>query len=199
MSAFTERLPHRVILTDDPLRARMLAAHHLEYSQLLYEQGDVLIFSGIYSDVPLAVVSTGFGSGEILSVLDMIGNLGAKEVIYISACASTTARYNLRTVILASGGSENMLDCAKAAAAQYDITVMTETVLPPGSDNAEEGGFSDAVTGALYETARANNIEALCVLTVSENRATGEKMEEHEVRSRFHAASRLVFETAALM
>ena len=92
-----------------------------------------------------------------------------------------------------------MLDCAKAAAAQYDISVMTETVLPPGSDNAEEGGISDAVTVALYETARTENIEALSVLTVSENRMTGEKMEEHEIRSRFYAASRLVFETAVLM
>jgi len=186
------------ILTDDPLRARMLAAHHLEYSELIYEQGDVLIFSGSYTETPLAVISAGFGSGEILSSLEKIGNLGAKKVIYIGACVSTTARYGLRTVVLARGGSDDLLSCAQAAAVQYDITIMTETVLPPGSDNAE-GGISDVVTGALYEAARTENIEALSVLTVSENKVTGEKMEEHEVRSRFYAASRLAFETAAFM
>jgi len=177
----------------------MLAAHHLEYSELIYEQGDVLIYSGSYSDIPLAVISTGFGSGEVVSSLEMIGNLGAKAIIYIGECASTTARCGLRTVVLASGGSDDLQSCAKAAAVQNDITVITETLLPPGSDIAEVGGFSDAVTGALYETARTENIEALSVLTVSENKITGEKMEEHEVRSRFHAASRLVFETAVLI
>jgi len=177
----------------------MLAAHYLEYSELIYEQGDVLIFSGSYTETPLAVISAGFGSGEILSSLEKLGNPGAKKVIYIGACTSTTARYGLRTVILARGGSDVLLNCAQAAAAQYDITVITETLLPPGSDNAEEGGISDAVTGALYETARTKNIKALSVLTVSENKVTGEKMEEHEVRSRFYAASRLVFEAAVLM
>ena len=199
MSAFTESLPLKVILTDDPLRARMLAAHHLEYSKLLYEQGDVLIYSGSYSGVPLAVISTGFGSGEVVTSLEKLENLGATAVIYIGACVSASARYALRTVILASGGSESMLNCAKATAVQHDIAVITEAVLPPGSDNAEDGGISDAVTGALYETARTENIEALSVLTVSENSISGEKMEEHEIRSRFHVASRLVFEMAVLM
>ena len=195
---FTDRLPLKAFLTDDPLRARMLAAHHLEYSELIYEQGDVLIYSGSYNDTPLAVISAGFGSGEVLPVLEMIGNLGTKKVIYISACVSTTARYGLRTVVLAKGGSDDLQSCAQAAAAQYDITVITETVQPPGSDNAE-GGITDVVTGVLYETARTENIKALSVLTVSENKVTGEKMEEHEVRSRFYAASRLTFETAVLM
>jgi len=177
----------------------MLAAHHLEYSELIYEQSDVLIYQGSYNDTPLAVISAGFGSGGVLPILEMAGNLGAKKVVYISACASTIARYGLRTVILVSGGSDGLLGCAQAAAVKYDIPVITETILPPGSDNAEEGGISDAVTGELYETARTENIEALCVLTVSENKITGEKMEEHEVRSRFHAAARLVFETAVVM
>ena len=198
MSAFTDRLPLKVILTDDPLRARMLSAHHLEYSEMIYEQGDVLIYSGSYACTPLAVISAGFGSGEVLLSLEKIGNLGVKEVIYIGACVSTTSRYGLRTVVLARGGSDDLQSCAQAAAAQYDITVITETLLPPGSDNAE-GGISDIVTGALYETARTENIKALSVLTVSENKVTGEKMEEHEIRSRFYAASRLAFETALLM
>ena len=90
-----------------------------------------------------------------------------------------------------------MLKRANEAARQYEISTIEQTVLSLGSAHPQEGCIVDDITGALYEQARADGIKALSILTVSENTRTGEKMEEHEKRSRFYAAARLVFETFA--
>jgi len=198
-----EALPRSVILTDDPLRAKMLAAHHLEYSALVYELGDVLVFSGSYKDVPIALASTGFGCGAVLSYLCELKKLGAREVAYIGGCASTTDKaatgnVGLRSVVLAAGGSQNMLNRAIRAARQFGIVATIQKVMPQEGANPEESCIIDGVTGSLYERAITDGIEALSILTVSENTKTGEKIEEHEKQSRFYAAARLVFETLAL-
>ena len=192
--------PCRVILTDDPLRAKMLVAHHLEYASLVSELGDVLVYSGSYKDMPLAVASTGTGSSGVLAFLNeaSASGAGASEAVFIGSCVSTTSRYGVRSVILAAGGSRKLLDRALAAAEQYDIKAASATVLQPGGLLPEEGCIIEEVTGAFYELARAGGADALSILTVAENTRTDEKMEEHEVRSRFYAASRLAFEMLAL-
>jgi len=195
---FPATLPERVVLTDDPLRAKMLAAHHLEYSSLVYELGDVLVFSGSYNSVPIAVVSSGFGSGVVLALLGRLKKCGAAKVIYIGECVSTTGRHGLRSVILGSGGSPGLSSLASAAAGRCDIPAVMRTVLPSGASAPEEGCISDEVTFAMYERAKDEGFEALSILTVSEDAKNGEIMEGHERRSRFYAASRLAFETFAM-
>jgi len=198
LNIISQALPQRVIVTDDPLRARMLSAHHLEYSTLVYEKEDVLVFSGSYKDIPIALASTGFGDSAVLSFVRELKGLGATEIVYIGGCVSTTDRHGLRTVVLAAGGGESMLEQAREAARMYEIPAMVRTVLPPDVVHPEEGCIVDSITGALYAQAQADAIEALSILTVSENAKTSEKMEEHERRSRFYAAARLVFEMLAL-
>ena len=197
MSSVSVTLPCRFILTDDPMRARMLSAHHLEYADQVYESGDVILFSGSYKNVPIAVASTGFGVGTVLSCFREVSGLGAQEAVYVGGCVTTTSRHGLRTVVLASGGSQSLLERACAAAKRYVIPAVTRTVLPPDCKHPEEGGIVDGVTGAFYEQARMSGIEALSILTVSENAITGEKMEEHEIQSRFYGAARLAFEMFA--
>jgi len=198
MSIISQALPRRAIVTDDPLRARMLSAHHLEYSTLVYETGDILVYSGSYKEVPIALASTGFGDSAVLSFLRELKGLGVAEVVYIGGCISTTEQYKLRTVVLAAGSSQSMLTRARDAAWQFEIPTTIQAVLPPDSVYPEEGCIIDSVTDALYEQARIDGIEALSILTISENTKTGEKMEEHERRSRFYTASRLVFEMLAM-
>jgi purine-nucleoside phosphorylase len=204
------RISSRVIITDDRLRAKMLAAHHLEDSALVYEQGDFLIYEGSYNGAPIAVVSTGFGSGEVLSRLSEVIKRGAEEIVYIGTCISTTSRHRLREVILAFGGSPELTEMACKAASRSGIPAVTCTVLAQDGVHPEEGGIIggiiggviggviDGVTGALYEQAGAGSVKALSVLTVAENTKTGEKMEQQEIRSRLYPAARLVFEMFAV-
>jgi len=198
-----ETQPRRVILTEDPMRAKMLSAHHLEYSALDYEQGDTIAYTGSYKETPIALASTGIGSSAVLTYINENKTLEATEIIYIGGCKSTTDKPTtnggeLRTVVLATGGSQNLLNRAIKAAKQNGIAVTTQTVKPPDMANTLENVIVCEITGALYERARNDGIEALSILTVSENTKTGEKIEEHEKQSRYYAAARLVFETLAL-
>ena len=82
------KLPERIIITDDPLRARVLVSHHLEYAVPLVEQGDFFVFTGSYKDVPIAVVSTGIGNDNVTSRFSEMIDHGATEVFYIKAFGS---------------------------------------------------------------------------------------------------------------
>jgi purine-nucleoside phosphorylase len=176
----------------------MLVAHHLEYASLVFEQENISINSGSYKDIPLAVVFAGNERSEFLSCLrKLIGN-GVLEIIYIDACVSHSARYPLRSVILASGGSKNLHHRASFASKQYNLPVLTVTVLRSDSKLPIEGCITDEITEGLYLIAQSDNIDVISVLTVSENTATGEKMEAHEYHSRFHTAARLAFETIVM-
>ena len=190
-------LPASIIVTDDPLRAKMLVAHQLENAELIYEQGDELAYLGGYKGAPIAVASVGFEPGAAAGFLRELKGAGSIEVLYIGGCIGTTEAQALRTVVLAQGGSNILLSRARSAAQRYGIKTTVEKALPHGGE-AGSGAVSDEATSALYEAAKEKEIEALSVLTVSENIVTGEKMEEHEIRSRFYAAARLVFETFAV-
>jgi len=190
--------PGRVILTDDPLRARMLAAHHLEYAVLLYEQEDVLLYSGSYKEHPIALVSTGFGQGAILDYIHDAKRFGVEEILYIGECLSTSRRHVIRSVILADGGDPSLMARACRAATQFNIHSGLPYVFPENEITEDFDGVADSVTGDFYAHAKAENIAALSVLTVTKNTVSGEQMEEHERRSRLYAAARLVFEVFAL-
>ena len=208
MKRLPDTLPGRVIITDDPLRAKMLAAHHLEFSSVVFELGDVLAYTGSYNGTELAVVSSGFGSSGVLSCCEELAGLGVTEIVYLGACSSADTRHGLRLVILAAGGCQNLLERANAAVMRFDLNAVVRTVqapgaltpgaLTPGAPTSEEGCIIDDVTGALYEMAGNSGFGALSILTVSESVAGGEKLEEHEIRSRFYAASRLAFEVFAI-
>ena len=202
--------PKCVIMTDDPLRAKMLAAHHLEYAALRHEQGDIMVYTGSYKETAIAVVSTGFGRDTAAEYLSEAKRLGVKEILYIGECVCASRHHALRTVILADGGSAVLRERGVRAAAKHSIAVTISHVSPcsPGQCGETEGSgpgnapdltvAADDFPERFYTFAKDNGIAALSVLTVSENTVTGEKMEEHERRSRLYSAARLVFETAAL-
>ena len=83
-----------------------------------------------------------------------------------------------------------MIDLALDTAKQHETAVHVEAI-------GTQGNILNDVTAMLYDYASANDIEALALLTVSENTATGAKMEENEVRSRLYPASGLAFEIMA--
>jgi len=201
----SETLPRRIILTDDPLRAKMMWAHNLEYASQVYEQDDVLVYAGSYKDVPITLASAGFGKSAVLSFLRVIfENSGEEkaEVVYIGECAATTDERSLRDVIIANGGSNGLQARAQDAAKRNGMQTTVATIKPEGESKPDEesighSGITDEVTHAMYDCAKAEGAASLSILTISENRKTGEKMEEHERRSRLYAAARLAFETLA--
>jgi len=200
------KLPERIIITDDPLRARVLVSHHLEFSRLLRENGDFFVFDGSYKSTPLSVVSTGYGKDNLPESLNLLKQLGAIKILYLSTCVSTTSRYDIKSLILGAGGSKKMTGLALDTAKQQEIAIYLETIGTQGvgfssidfSSDISSPYILNDVIAMLYDYASANDIEALALLTVSENTTTGAKMEENEAKSRLYPASALAFEIMAL-
>lgn len=191
----TDDHPERVILTDDPLRVRMLAAHHLDNAGSAREQGDAVVYIGSYGQTAIALVAVGLENGAVSEFIRGAGGSGITEVVYIGSCAGTTEKQALRTVVLADGGCRELLESAQKAAVRHGIPVVVGVVSPKNDIAQEFEGITDEVTNSFYKEAHTCGVKALSVLTVSENTMTGEKMEEHERRSRFYPAALLVFET----
>jgi len=172
----TENLPHRCILTEDPLRAKMLLSHHLEYAVPVYENGDVFVFTGSYNGSGITLISTGFAPPA--SFLGELKNFGVSGFLYISDCSSVS--HPVRTVLL--NGDGVLTTRAVQEAARIDVPVFV-------CDS-----FTAPFATELQERAASLGLAALSILTVSKNSESNEEIEEHERISRPYAASRLAFE-----
>lgn len=195
-------LPERAVLTDDPMRARMLAAHWLENAAPLYELRGLEGCVGGYRGAGIALLSVGYGESAALLYLHEAAQLGVKRVIYMGECVSHEADLRLRDVIIPEGADPALLACALEAARQSGLSVNILGVttddrffLGAGGDSR---GITDFASGAVARYAAGHGLAALSILTVSQNTANGEGLEEHERQSRFHDAARLTFEALAL-
>jgi purine-nucleoside phosphorylase len=189
-------------MTDDPMRAKMMAAHWLEYAEILYDLRGMIGYVGSYNDTPLALLSAGFGETSTLLYLHDALLLGMRRVIYIGECISHTPAIRLRDVIIAQGGHSVLTQCAIDAAQQCTISISEHPVNTYDRALLEttevSGNITDFASGAVADFAATHGIAALSILTVSQNTSTEERMEDHERQSRFNDASRLVFETLAM-
>ena len=202
LSEFTDDLPIHAVMTDDPMRARMLAAHWLDDAKVIYELRGMIGYTGTYLGVPLTLLSSGFGDASAIMYLHDARLLGMQRVFYIGECISHARGIKLRDVIIATGGDPALMQCALAAAGEHSIPVAVHAVATHESvladDTETRSDITDFASEAISKYTTANGIAALSILTVSQNTATGERIEEHERQSRFHAASKLVFEALAL-
>lgn len=205
-----ETVPAYAILTDDPMRAKMLVAHHLENAALVSEQRGMVGYLGTYGGVPVGVFSVGYGQASVLAYLSELVPCGARRVLYLGECVSASESLALRDVVLAvsAGGARGtvsadaaLLHQAALAASRLDIAthclpVVTDDLTAPGAW-APSGQTIDFATHALFWYAHQEDISALSILTVSEHLMFQQSIEPAERQSRFHAAARLAFETVA--
>ena len=208
--------PKHVIITDDPLRAKMLAAHHLEYARPVHDSDDELVWFGSYAQTEIALASAGFSSGAVADYISSAAQYGVTDILFIGECTSASDTVPLRTVVLADGADSALMRNAQLAAAQFNIPYVVQIVSEFNRTPQDIRGTADAITDAFYATpmvsgiadtttnafyakATDSGIAALAILTVTHHTGTGERMEDHERRSRLYNAARLAFETCALL
>jgi len=175
LTGFSGTLLQYCILTDDPMRAKILVAHHLEYAEPVYENGDVFIYNGSYNGSGISLISA--GSTPPPSCVKELKSLGVSGLLYIGDCSSI--RHPLRTVIL--NGDSALLDRAKKEASQIDVPITI-------CDN-----FTAPYAAELHEQANQYGLSALSILTVSKNLRTNEETENNP-RTRLYPAATLAFE-----
>ena len=202
LSGIMSSLPIHAVMTDDPMRARMLASHWLDNAKVLYELRGMIGYTGSYKGASIALLSTGYGESSALMYLQDARLLGMQRVFYMGECVSRIPGIKLRDVILVKGGDASLMQCALSVAEQFAIAVASHSVTTCDriflDGDIIPGDIVDFASGAVAEFAAEHGIAAVSVLTVSQNTATGVRIEEHERQSRFNAASQLVFEALAI-
>ena len=172
MYKFSGVYPKTVIFTIDRSRAKILAAHHLEYARVCREDDGLTAAHGSYNGAPIALVSSvPEGMPEFLLWAEQ---RGAEEIIYIGA--SDTRDYPPGTVMV----------CGDAEASARTLSAAKQLAIPVTVPGTVPDGFS----GALFEQARKTGLAALAVLTVSDGTETA--------RGILYPAARLVFETVVM-
>jgi len=201
LSSLEQALAPNIIMTDDPMRTKMLAAHYLENSEIIYELRGLVGYNGSYKDENISLVSTGYGESSALLHLYDAMILGAKRIVYMGECISTTADVGLRDVILSDSGDKLLIEQTLASARVLAIDVSKRKVLTndrfPLLNESLMGDIIDFASASIATFAALNQIALVAILTVTRNLATGESLEEHERQSRMNNAARLAFETLA--
>jgi purine-nucleoside phosphorylase len=213
LEAMEGGLPKRIILTDDPLRVKMLVAHHLEYARLVSELRGMSAYVGEYESARIAVLGVGYGEPALLAWLSEAIEYGASAAVYIGECVSQSEDLSLRDVVLASAAygargfaaaDAGLVDEAALVAKKLDFVarlaeVFTDDTYWLDEDKAANSGKPaiDFATDAFYWKSAFEGIKALSILTVSEDAISGRRIDEAERQSRFNNASRLAFELLA--
>ena len=202
LSELAGKLPEYAVITDDPMRTKMLASHWLDNAKAIYELRGLVGYSGNYKDAALALITAGFGETSALLHLHDAYLLGVRRFIYMGECVSRVPDVKLRDVVIAQGGDAELTSAALRASIQFSIPALMRDVATDDrlflKKTDISGDVVDFASGAVAGYAAAQGIAAISILTVSQNTASGERMEEHERQSRMHAAAQLVFETFAL-
>ncbi|MFP3154782.1 hypothetical protein LQZ18_10245 [Lachnospiraceae bacterium ZAX-1] len=207
--------PVRAILTDDPMRAKMLVAHHLDNAQLVSEQRGMLGYFGTYEKIPLSVFSVGYGEASTLAYLKELAQNGVEQIAYIGECISGGQGPQLRDVVLAVSAKSTLksyqsdgkllrkarLSASRLKIPVYCLPVSTrDTFWTEGQEveqakrNVAENEIIDFSSHALYRYALEQGLAAISILTVAEDLAKNQRIEDAERQSRFHNAARIAFD-----
>lgn len=207
-------LPACAILTDDPMRVEMFAAHYLEQAKPYTRQRGMTGYTGSYAGTPVVIQAVGYGSASAVAYLHEMATLyGVSKVLYAGECVSRESSVLLRDLVIGAkayaGGSaleadEELLKEAAEAAKKCALPVRIHMIHTDDGYGTRElepccarACVVDFATYGLYEYAQKHGIAALSLLTVSER--DGECIAPAERQSQLHSLTRLVFETVALM
>lgn len=204
------RFPANAILTDDPMRVKMLVAHHLENAELIGSRRGMTAYAGTYGNAPVAVYSVGFGEASTLAYLQELAENGVEKIVYVGECLSRADTPQLMDAVLAvsSGGAwgkfeagDDLLRRASSACARLSIPVYRLPVFTndlfwiEGEQNVPSTWeVIDYATNAVFWYADRAGISALSILTVSEHLISRQRVGDAARQSRFHNAARLAFE-----
>lgn len=197
-----ERLPEKVLLTDDPQRVRLLGSRELSDVSTIFELRGMFGYLGTYKGKTLAVISISFGESAALLYAEEAIRLGAKELIYLGECISQTEEVALLDVILAKGGDDELMESVQSAARNLDLDLKikdtrTFDTFWSTSDESPEVILEEVIDFAargVYRAAKAGKIKAAVILMAAENTSTQVRVVESVRQSRFKEGARLALE-----
>ncbi|GGM28858.1 purine-nucleoside phosphorylase [Pseudomonas asuensis] len=93
-----------VLMPGDPLRARMIAEHHLEDAQQVTGVRNMLGFTGTYQGRRISVMGSGMGIPSLsIYAHELYTQYDVKRIIRVGSCGSVKPEIGLRDIVIAMG------------------------------------------------------------------------------------------------
>jgi purine-nucleoside phosphorylase len=206
-------LPNICLITDDPYRVKMIAAHYLDNVEIFTETRGQVGLIGKFNNVPLTVLSTGIGKTSTMAYLtELCEKNQMKRVIYIGDCITEDSSLPIGSILYIDkayedgkgyDASENLLQSAEFIMRENSIkanrcvtTTDDHYLIDKKYKISQESKILDFTTAAIYGLNQIySEIETLSILNVCENRSTNETIEEAVRQSRGHFATMLALLT----
>ena len=213
IDGFICALPSICLITDDPYRVKMIAAHYLDNVELFTETRGQVGLVGKFKNISLIVLSAGIGTTSTMAyITEMCSKNQIKRIVYLGDCITNDSTLPVGSATYISKAYEN----DQCFAVSESLYLNTEIILRANNIDAQacvtttydrylierqyrtspESRVLDFATSALYKLGIEANIEAISILNVCENVITHENMEEAARQSGCHSAVKLALSTA---
>lgn len=210
---FKSILPSLCLITDDPYRVKMIAAHHLDKVEIFTETRGQVGLIGEFNNIPLIVLSVGIGITSTMAYLtELCSKHEIKRIVYFGDCITDDSSLPVGSITYISKAYEND-QCFTVSENLFDTTeiimrknnIHAQACATTTNDNyfidkkyitSRESKVLDFTTSALYKFNQNNTErETLSILNVCENIIMNEKIDEAVRQSGCHSAIMLALHT----
>jgi len=206
-------LPSICLITDDPYRVKMIAAHYLDNVEIFTETRGQVGLIGKFNNVSLIVLSVGIGITSTIAYLsELFLKSPIKRVVYFGDCVTHDSSLHVGSITYISKAyendqcfdvSENLLKSAEIIIqknninARACITTTNENYLIEKKYIVnQKSTVLDFTTSAIYRLNKSDtDIEILSILNVCESVTTNEQIDEAVRQSGCHWAIMLALHT----
>jgi purine-nucleoside phosphorylase len=206
-------LPSVCLITDDPYRVKMIAAHYLDKVEIFTETRGQVGLSGEFNNIPLIVMSVGIGTTSTMAYLnELCLKNQIKRVVYFGDCITNDSSLPVGSITYISKAyengqcfnvSENLFKHAEIIMRKNNINA--HDCITTTNDNYfiekkyitnQESKVLDFTTSAIYRLNKNDaGIETISILNVCGNVNTNEKLDEAVRQSGCHSAIMLALHT----
>lgn len=129
IAAKKEEIADKLLLTDDPMRVKMIVANYLENAKCHNELRCMFGYTGTYKGKRISVQSIGLGAPSAsIYFKELLEEYGVKTIVYVGTCASISRNLKTRDVVLVMGASTDSAmaklrfgDVIYSAVADFDL------------------------------------------------------------------------------
>lgn len=206
-------LPSSCLITDDPYRVKMIAAHYLDNVEIFTETRGQVGLMGKFNNIPLFVMSVGIGITSTMAYLtELFSENEIKRIVYFGDCVTNDSSLPVSSITYIKkayendqcfNGTENLLKIIEAIMEKNNISAQACTTTTNEKyliDNnyitSQESRVLDFTTSAIYRFHTNNTkVESLSILNVCENVSMNERIDEAVRQSGCHSAIMLALST----
>lgn len=206
-------LPSICLITDDPYRVKMIAAHYLDNVEIFTETRGQVGLMGKFNDIPVIVMSVGIGITSTMAYLtELFSKNEIKRIVYFGDCVTNDSSLPVGSTTYISKAyennqcvsvSENLFKYVKVIMERNNINA--QACVSTTNDNYfidkkyitnQESRVLDFTTSAIYRLSKSDiKIETLSILNVCESVITNERIDEAVRQSGCHSAIMLALHT----